>query len=135
MKTIFVDTYFWIASISPKASERQIASQVVQSLGAANFVTTEAVLLELLNFYAEFKPHIRLVTARLVRKILEEADTEVVLHTPRLFQAGLQLYEARPDKGYSLTDCISMNVMRERGILEVLTHDKHFAQEGFVVLI
>lgn len=40
-----------------------------------------------------------------------------------------------PDKGYSLTDCISMNVMRAQGMAEVLTHDGHFAQEGFTILL
>lgn len=49
--------------------------------------------------------------------------------------AGLDLYGARPDKGYSLTDCISMQTMRDRGIVEVLTHDHHFEQEGFVLLL
>jgi len=38
------------------------------------------------------------------------------------------------DKGYSLTDCISMIVMKQRGIIEVLTHDKHFTQENFRIL-
>jgi predicted nucleic acid-binding protein len=46
----------------------------------------------------------------------------------------LSLYKARADKGYSLTDCISMNTMRERNLTEVLTHDQHFAQEGFSLL-
>lgn len=50
------------------------------------------------------------------------------------FLGGLNLYEQRVDKGYSLTDCVSMNTMRKLGIREVLTHDRHFAQEGFVVL-
>lgn len=38
------------------------------------------------------------------------------------------------DKGYSLTDCSSMCVMKTLGITDVLTHDKHFAQEGFHLL-
>jgi hypothetical protein len=42
------------------------------------------------------------------------------------FLAGLQLYRARPDKGHSLTDCISMQTMR--------TDDRHFEQEGFRAL-
>ena len=50
------------------------------------------------------------------------------------FEAGLRLYEARPDKGYSLTDCISMQVMRREGIREVLTFDRHFEQDGFRIL-
>jgi predicted nucleic acid-binding protein len=44
------------------------------------------------------------------------------------------LYEQRPDKAYSLTDCISMQVMRREGLTEVLTNDHHFIQEGFRVL-
>ncbi len=51
------------------------------------------------------------------------------------FLSGLAFYEARPDKGYSLTDCISMETMRREGITEILTHDAHFAQEGFTLLL
>jgi len=47
---------------------------------------------------------------------------------------GLTLYEARPDKVYSLTDCISMQVMRREGLTDVLTNDHHFTQEGFHIL-
>jgi predicted nucleic acid-binding protein len=54
--------------------------------------------------------------------------------THQSFLNGVRLYENRPDKGYSLTDCISMNTMRDMGITEALTHDQHFAQEGFVIL-
>jgi hypothetical protein len=44
------------------------------------------------------------------------------------------LYIQRPDKGYSLTDCISMQTMRREGLTEALTKDRHFEQEGFQVL-
>jgi predicted nucleic acid-binding protein len=46
----------------------------------------------------------------------------------------MALYGARPDKGYSLTDCISMQTMRKEGLTEVLTNDRHFEQEGFRAL-
>jgi predicted nucleic acid-binding protein len=46
----------------------------------------------------------------------------------------MALYAARPDKGYSLTDCISMQTMRKEGLTEALTNDRHFEQEGFRVL-
>jgi predicted nucleic acid-binding protein len=39
------------------------------------------------------------------------------------------------DKGYSLTDCFSMSVMRERGMDEILTADHHFEQEGLIALL
>ncbi|MFN0095717.1 MAG: hypothetical protein ACKVVT_13190 [Dehalococcoidia bacterium] len=47
---------------------------------------------------------------------------------------GLALYEARLDKGYSLVDCISMVTMRELGITDVLSGDRHFAREGFTLI-
>jgi predicted nucleic acid-binding protein len=68
---------------------------------------------------------------RLVREILADPDVEVVAQSHDSFLAGLTLYERRPDKQYSLVDCISMNVMRKKRIHDILTHDRHFAQEGF----
>jgi predicted nucleic acid-binding protein len=59
----------------------------------------------------------------------------VIEQSRRSFLLGLDLYEARPDKQYSLTDCISMATMRQEGITEVLTHDAHFTQEGFHILL
>jgi predicted nucleic acid-binding protein len=45
------------------------------------------------------------------------------------------LYHLRPDKQWSLTDCISFLVMSEEGITEALTADHHFEQAGFVALL
>jgi uncharacterized protein len=59
----------------------------------------------------------------------------VLPQTHATFLAGLQLYERRPDKEYSLIDCTSMQAMREHGWIEVLTHDRHFGQEGFTLLL
>jgi predicted nucleic acid-binding protein len=59
---------------------------------------------------------------------------QVIPQDHESFVAGLNLYEKRLDKGYSLTDCISMNTMNQLEIIEVLTHDQHFTQEGFIIL-
>ena len=135
MKTVFADTLYWVTGLNPRDQWHDVLLAAELALGDFQLVTTETVLIEVLNYYCEHTTHLRQASAQLVRKILANPEIEVVAHSEAAFQAGLQLYEARPDKGYSLTDCISMNVMRERGIIEVLTHDKHFAQEGFVVLI
>jgi predicted nucleic acid-binding protein len=69
-----------------------------------------------------------------VRAILANPVIRVIPQSRGSFLAGLDLYIQRPDKGYSLTDCISMQTMRREGLTEVLTKDRHFEQEGFRVL-
>jgi predicted nucleic acid-binding protein len=59
----------------------------------------------------------------------------VLPQSRQTFHAGLARDAARPDKRYSLTDCISMEAMRQEGISEILTHDNHFAQEGLTILL
>jgi predicted nucleic acid-binding protein len=78
---------------------------------------------------------LRAIAARRVRQITADPQVMLIPQSSHLFQTGFALYQSRPDKQYSLTDCISMEVMRQEGITEVLTHDAHFAQEGFVVLL
>ena len=65
----------------------------------------------------------------------DDPYTEVVPETTDLFKEGLKLYSSRPDKGWSLTDCLSFVVMKERGILDALTSDHHFNQAGFHALL
>lgn len=135
MKTVFADTIYWVASLNPRDQWHEAVLRAESALGDFQIITTESVLIEVLNFYAEYKQFLRQSAARLVRSSLDNFDIEIVKHSYETFLAGLELYEARPDKGYSVTDCISMNLMRERGVNEVLTHDHHFEQEGFAVLL
>ena len=58
----------------------------------------------------------------------------VIPQSRKSFRASLDLYRARPDKRYSLVDCISMQTTHEEGLAEVLTNDRHFEQEGFRAL-
>lgn len=101
----------------------------------ATLVTTEEVLSEFLTAVSAHGDHARRLACRLVREILNDPGIEVVAQSHESFLAGLALYERRPDKEYSLVDCISMNVMRQRRVQEILTHDRHFSQEGFVRLL
>jgi len=100
-----------------------------------NLITTEDILVELLNFFSEYGEKARRGAVSQVEGILRNANIEVLPQSHETFMAGLSLYKARPDKGYSLTDCISMHAMREQGIIDILTHDNHFRQEGFTVLL
>jgi len=71
----------------------------------------------------------------MVRKIVQNPNIEVIPQTREGFLKGLERYESREDKHYSLTDCTSMNAMDDRSLQEVLSNDRHFEQEGFTVLI
>ena len=77
----------------------------------------------------------RLLAVRMVRRLLIDDNTFIVPQTHQTFLDGLDVYEQRADKGYSLTDCISMNACRLEGLNGVLTNDHHFTQEGFTILI
>ena len=135
MKTIFADTLYLVATCLPEDQWYEKAKEVSLELEPFQTVTTETVLIEMLNFFAEYKSSVRQAAADFVYRLLDDQRVELAPHGTETFLAGLELYEARLDKGYSLTDCISMNAMRERGINEILTNDHHFAQEGFVVLL
>jgi predicted nucleic acid-binding protein len=68
------------------------------------------------------------------RRILNSPGVRVIPQSRDSFLSGMALYGARPDRGYSLVDCISMQTMRKEGLTEVLTNDRHFEQEGFRAL-
>ncbi len=134
MKPVFVDTVYWVALINPNDEWRGPALAATSLLHDALLITTDSILIEVLNFFAEHGDEARLRAVSSVEELLTNAHTEVLPQTHQNFLDGLALYKDRADKGYSLTDCISMKVMRERNITEVLTHDRHFAQEGFTLM-
>jgi uncharacterized protein len=134
VRQVFVDTFYWIARINPRDQWHQKAVALSSSLKDAHLITTDAVLIELLNYFSGYGSEMREAVALITRRIIDDPDTVVEI-TSHLFQDGLTLFESRLDKGYSMTDCLSMSFMRRYDVTEVLTHDRHFAQEGFVILL
>ena len=65
----------------------------------------------------------------------QDPSADIVPASQDLLERGQALYFARPDKQWSLTDCISFVVMEEHGITEALTADHHFEQAGFTALL
>lgn len=135
MRKVFVDTIYFVALISPNDQWREKALQVRSEISTVKLITTEIVLIEVLNFLCEYGENLRQQVSLFVRDVLEDVNFEVAPYTETNLLEGLELYESRLDKGYSLTDCVSMNVCRALHISEILTHDHHFEQEGFKILL
>ena len=134
MKTAFADTMYWVAILMPRDPWASSAKSARESLGDVQLLTTDEVLTEFLAL-ANSRENLRRQAAKLVRSIFDDPEIEIIPQSRDSFLQGLELFERRPDKEYSLTDCISMNVMRENGVTQVLTNDHHFAQEGFTILM
>jgi len=135
MKPIFVDTSTLIALGNKNDALHHQATMVIQQLTVdkRHFITTNAVLLELANTFSQvrYKP----LAIRLIEVINHSAQWECLIVDKELMRRGLELFEQRQDKDWSLVDCISMVVANDFNITEILTSDHHFTQAGFVILL
>lgn len=133
MKRVFADTSYWIALANPNDELHKIAKEISKSITNITITTTDEVLGEFLTYFSsKYGSIFRQKAAMMVRYILNQPDIQVIPQTRESFLSGLELYEKRPDKDYSLADCISMDIMKRLDIQEALTGDIHFIQENFI---
>lgn len=126
--TVFADTYALIAWLNPRDSAHASVTAYLDGF-TGRLVTTEWVLLELAD--ALSAPEARSTAVAFLQAVRADPQFDVVGYVPAVYQAGFYLFAARADKAWSLTDCISFEVMRQRSLTEALTADHHFEQAGF----
>ncbi len=128
---LFVDTAFWIALFRRRDQYHREAcawqSYLVRT--GARLVTTDAVCWEWMNAMSSAAS--RSAAAYGYERIRFDRQIEVVSHSEELTAAALRLFADRADKEWSLTDCHSFVVMRQRDLHLALTADHHFEQAGF----
>jgi predicted nucleic acid-binding protein len=132
MKPLFADTFYYLAL----GNRRDVAhSRVVRFSETLHspLVTTAWVLTEVADAMARATDRAAFLV--LMKLIRANPDVTVVPPSEELFGRGLGLYAGRPDKDWSLTDCISFVAMTDYGITEALTGDHHFEQAGFRALL
>lgn len=134
MPEVFANSFYWIALANPVDAWHSAATKFSRTNPDAVLITTDEVLSEFLNYFSAAGERKRRIVARMFEEAMDHPCIMVLPQTRESLLRGFALYEARNDKSYSLTDCISMNTMRDRNMTEVLTHDQHFAQEGFTIL-
>ncbi|HVU89805.1 MAG TPA: PIN domain-containing protein [Pirellulales bacterium] len=132
MNRVFADTFYFLAIINRRDA---CHGRAVQAGSQPNLqiVTTAWVLTEVVDALSQ--PPRRQVAIDLVRGLQSDSMVTIVDASPELFRRAIELFEAREDKSWTLTDCTSFVVMTEFGLTDSLTGDHHFAQDGFRPLL
>ena len=132
MIPVFADTALYVALANRKDAIHERALAFFSSF-TGELLTTDFVLLEVANFHS--RSALRRPFLNLYDRITSDPSTEIVRVDSDLFDQGMELFSERDDKDWSLTDCISFVVMKQRELSEALTSDHHFEQAGFRALL
>jgi predicted nucleic acid-binding protein len=132
MKTVFADAFYFVGLINRGDQHHAKVVAAARQL-RGTMLTTEWILAEFADALAESAS--RRLVPQFVRELEQDSNVRISRASTDLFRRGLALFEQRPDKDWSLTDCISFVVMKDEGIDEALTGDQHFEQAGFVALL
>ncbi|MBO0698442.1 MAG: hypothetical protein J2P46_08615, partial [Zavarzinella sp.] len=102
MTVVFADTFYYLALANPRDAAHPAARQFSATF-RGTVVTTWAVLLELGDALCQV-PN-RAKALEWLDLIRGDPSVELVPLGEELLTEGVELYRARPDKDWSLTDC------------------------------
>lgn len=135
MSEVFADTGYWAALQDTRDGLHGRALALTKEIESPRIVTTQMVLVEVLNMFGSRGEQQRRLALEVVERAERSRDVEIVPQTAAQFRVAVERYAERPDQTWSLTDCASFIVMEERGITEALAHDRDFEQAGFTALL
>jgi predicted nucleic acid-binding protein len=128
---LFVDTSAWYDFCFRGAPTHDAVKTALDAPGA-RLVTSTYILDELCSLLLTRHGH---ALAAQVGEALRNQPALQVIHPTQADEAvAWRLFLDRPDKSYSLTDCVSFTLMRRFGLDTAVATDRHFSQEGFKVL-
>jgi hypothetical protein len=134
-KAVFVDTAYLVALTNSSDRHHAEAAALAQAWGkeGRSFLTTDAVLVEYANFFA--RSPLRGLAATTLARLRAAAGWTLVAVDRGLLARAEARYARHLDKAWSLTDCLSMEAMKDATLQEVATTDVHFVQAGFRPLL
>jgi predicted nucleic acid-binding protein len=132
MRTVFADSFYFFALENEQDAAHTKAVTFLQTY-RGQILTTGWIVTEVGDGFAD--PVNRSAFLLTVDTLRAEPNVRIVACSDELLDAGIALYRQRPDKGWSLTDCISFVVMTREGVTEALTGDHHFEPAGFIALL
>jgi len=128
----FADTFFFLALLN--ANDRPYHERARQANRVDRRILVSSwVFLELGDHLCDEKN--RSLFKQVLEVVREDHRFETVPADQSVLDEAIELYNNRPDKNWSLTDCTSFVLMRMHGITEALTADRHFEQAGFTALL
>ncbi|MFN0096111.1 MAG: type II toxin-antitoxin system VapC family toxin [Dehalococcoidia bacterium] len=135
-ESVFVDSAFLIGLTDARDSSRQIALELMDQLtrSRTNLTTSDAILIEYANYFSRGGNY-RLTVAGFIDRIRDHAGWEIVTVSIGLVMRAESRYRRYTDKDWSMTDCISMELMLDRKLKRIATTDHGFEQAGFEVLM
>jgi len=132
---IFADTAAFLALANRRDILHQQAKKVRDRIAreGRTVLTTEWVLTEFLN--AMQRPPARSLAIHMVEQLRRSRRMKILPVSTEDWQKGYDLYQSRPDKAWSLVDCISIRVCQEYAIHDIFTSDQNFVQAGYMILM
>ncbi len=132
MKAVFADTFYFL-SLLDSTEPCHVEAVAAASDTQLQLITTQWVLTKFGDAYCH--PRNRADFVELYRALINHPRIKIIPADDIQFQRGIEFFSQRQDKDWSLTDCLSFVSMRDEGITEALTGDKHFEQAGFTALL
>ena len=135
MPPIFADACFWIALLLERDALHEVALRLSNELAHRQVITSELVLVEVLNFMGGYGEVKRRAAVSLVTGFKSSTRVKVEPVRTEQFWNAVDFYNARPDQEWGLVDCASFQLMQANSIQDALTNDHHFTQAGFTILM
>ncbi len=132
MTPVFADTSYFLALLG-RADQHHKQAVAWSRVLRRPLLTTEYIVLEVGNNLIRGTD--RALFVEFFARLGADRRTEVVPASAEWLKAGVNLFAARLDQTWSLTDCISFSVMARRKLTDALTADHHFEQAGFRALL
>lgn len=126
---IFIDTSFVIAVINTDDKLHNCAMDLLENLyNSKNLWITDAILYEIGDGLCKTN---RESASEFIKSCINSNLITVIKTDQSLLSQALERYSSFKDKDWSLTDCISFEVMEENDINIAYSSDHHFEQAGF----
>ncbi len=120
MSVVFADAFYFVAWLNRRDQHHQRALQFSRDF-RARLLTSDWVLMEVTDALAESECRGRV--RDFILHLRGAASCEIVPASRELQDRALDLYHQHADKKWTLTDCVSFVIMRERGVTDALTGD------------